>query len=236
MLKPLTLACETKSVRLQSGALSAAHKLAANGALSPEGAAAAVAMLGRTERSGDESVQLKTLQLALTLLQSAGHPTSEGDLAAVLGVCFRTLTHKGHKATVVSTAAATVRQAVALVFSYIDVDAEAARLAAGGAAAVGAASTAAAAAAAGDAAAAGGASPAEGGEAAGAEGAEAATPPQPAVVAAQRLIEDLCAIAMGALRCCRGRRGAGRVRSSQGCRPAAARRQAVGAQLVPRDS
>ena len=230
MLKPLTLACETKSVRLQSGALSAAHKLAANGALSPEGAAAAVAMLGRTERSGDESVQLKTLQLALTLLQSAGHPTSEGDLAAVLGVCFRTLTHKGHKATVVSTAAATVRQAVALVFSYIDVDAEAARLAAGGAAAVGAASTAAAAAAAG------GASPAEGGEAAGAEGAEAATPPQPAVVAAQRLIEDLCAIAMGALRCCRGRRGAGRVRSSQGCRPAAARRQAVGAQLVPRDS
>lgn len=57
---------------------------------------------------GDEGVQLKVLQTALTLLQSPWHPTSMDDIAAVLGVCFRMLSTKGHKDTVVSTATATV--------------------------------------------------------------------------------------------------------------------------------
>jgi hypothetical protein len=46
----------------------------------------------------------------------------------VLGTCFRMLSAKGHKDTVVSTATATVRQAVALVFSYVDVEEELARI------------------------------------------------------------------------------------------------------------
>lgn len=81
------------------------------------------------EKSGDENVQLKVLQTALTLLQSQWHPTSVDDIGAVLGICFRMLSSKGHKDTVVSTATATVRQAVALVFSYVDVGAEQARIA-----------------------------------------------------------------------------------------------------------
>lgn len=82
----------------------------------------------QVEKSGDESVQLKALQTALTLLQSPLHPTSQDDICAVLGTCFRMLSAKGHKDTVVTTATATVRQAVALVFSYVDVQQELARI------------------------------------------------------------------------------------------------------------
>lgn len=77
---------------------------------------------------GDEGVQLKVLQTALTLLQSPQHPTSEEGISTVLGLCFRSLTQKGRKDTVTSTAAATVRQSVAIVFTYVDVPAELARL------------------------------------------------------------------------------------------------------------
>ena len=86
-------------------------------------------MLSNVERSSDQDVQLKTLQTALALLQSPKlRPTTEDGLSQVLGVCFRMLSSKGHNDTVVSTAAATVRQVVAIVFSYVDASAEATRL------------------------------------------------------------------------------------------------------------
>ena len=47
LLKPLQLACDTKSAKLVTHALSTAQKLLANGALSPEGAAAVGAMLSK---------------------------------------------------------------------------------------------------------------------------------------------------------------------------------------------
>ena len=76
------------------------------------------------DKNTDENVQLKTLQTALTLLQSPLRPRSEEQIGAVLGVCLRLTNRKGHKDAVLTTAAATVRQAVALVLSYVDVEAE----------------------------------------------------------------------------------------------------------------
>lgn len=127
-LKPLLLSCETKSARLVSQSLATVQKMVSNQALSPEGAASVIEMIAKVEKIGDEGVQLKVLQTALTLLQSPLHPTTEEGIATILGLCFRSLTQKGRKDTVTSTAAATVRQSVAIVFTYVDVGAELGRL------------------------------------------------------------------------------------------------------------
>ena len=129
LLKPLQLACDTKSARLVSQSLATVQKMVSNDALSPSGAESVITMLTKVEKMSDEAVQLKVLQTSLTLLQGPQHPTTEEGIAAILGLCFRALTHKGRKDTVTSTAAATVRQSVAIVFSYVDVQAEVARLA-----------------------------------------------------------------------------------------------------------
>jgi len=102
--------------------------MVSNEALSPEGAQSVIGMLAKVEKLGDEGVQLKVLQTALTLLQSPLHPTTEDGIATILGLCFRSLTQKGRKDTVISTASATVRQSVAIVFTYVDVGAELSRL------------------------------------------------------------------------------------------------------------
>lgn len=124
VLRPLQLSLDTKSDRLKSRALAITQNLIANHALPAEASEAVVAMLGRVDRNTDENVQLKTLQTALTLLQSPLRPCTEEQIGAVLGVCLRLTNKKGHKDAVLTTAAATVRQAVALVLSYVDVEAE----------------------------------------------------------------------------------------------------------------
>lgn len=128
LLKPLLLSCDTKSARLISQSLATVQKMVSNEALSPEGAESVIEMLAKVEKMGDEGVQLKVLQTALTLLQSPLHPTTEDGITTILGLCFRSLTQKGRKDTVTSTAAATVRQSVAIVFTYVDVGAELGRL------------------------------------------------------------------------------------------------------------
>jgi hypothetical protein len=124
VLKPLQLSLDTKSDRLKSRALAICQNLIANAALPAEASEAVTAMLARVDKNTDENVQLKTLQTALTLLQSPLRPRSEEQIGAVLGVCLRLTNRKGHKDAVLTTAAATVRQAVALVLSYVDVEAE----------------------------------------------------------------------------------------------------------------
>lgn len=168
ILRPLQLSLDTKSDRLKSRALAIAQNLIANHALPAEASEAVVAMLSKVDRNMDENVQLKTLQTALTLLQSPLRPHTEEQIGAVLAVCLRLTNKKGHKDAVLTTAAATVRQAVALVLSYVDVEAElqeqqlaAARCAAGE------------------------------------EEAGEQTHPNGAASAAQKLVEDLCNIASG---------------------------------------
>ncbi|KFM25189.1 MON2-like protein [Auxenochlorella protothecoides] len=119
LFRPLQLAADTRSPRLAGQALATAQKLLANSAASAEGAEAVLGMLTSAARLSDERVQLKCLQTALTLLQSPLHPITSAALGPLLGVCFGFLAAKGFKSTVTTTAAATVRQALALLLSYI---------------------------------------------------------------------------------------------------------------------
>eukprot|EP00850_Spirogloea_muscicola_P007731 SM000040S14743 [mRNA] locus=s40:68395:80992:+ [translate_table: standard] len=106
--------------------------------------------LGQHTEAQDESVQLKVLQTVLTLLQSRLHPVEESfgsglrvrdaghwhgrlkrvfgklqdNMATALGICLRLLGNGRQPDSVHSTAAATLRQAVALIFDRV-VEAEA---------------------------------------------------------------------------------------------------------------
>ncbi|XP_020087242.1 protein MON2 homolog isoform X3 [Ananas comosus] len=67
----------------------------------------------------DESVQLKTLQTILIIFQSHLHPENEENMAQALGICLHLLESNRSLDSVRSTAAATFRQAVALVFDNV---------------------------------------------------------------------------------------------------------------------
>ncbi|GMH33400.1 hypothetical protein BSKO_01234 [Bryopsis sp. KO-2023] len=116
ILRPFSLACETKNARLASLALGCIQKLLANNCVSPEGRTSVVAVLQHVEKGSDEGVKLKMLQTGLTLLQNPSAADCEDDICQVLGLCFRMLANPKNTETVISTAAATVRQAVAVVF------------------------------------------------------------------------------------------------------------------------
>ncbi|KAI8555871.1 hypothetical protein RHMOL_Rhmol05G0207500 [Rhododendron molle] len=67
----------------------------------------------------DESVQLKTLQTILIIFQSRLQPENEGNMAQALGICLRLLENNRSSDSVRNTAAATFRQAVALIFDHV---------------------------------------------------------------------------------------------------------------------
>jgi hypothetical protein len=58
----------------------------------------------------EEAVQLKTLQMVLTILQSPLVPEDEEGIAQLLHVCFRLLANARCADSVHTTAAATLRQ------------------------------------------------------------------------------------------------------------------------------
>ena len=79
-------------------------------------------LLHGVETVYEESVQLKILQTCLVVLQSSKlHPKNADTICSVISLCFRAMTPRG-KGQVITTASATVRQAVAIAFSYVDVD------------------------------------------------------------------------------------------------------------------
>lgn len=118
LFRPLEMAATTRSPKLVGQALLIAQKLLANGAASPAAAASAADMVAGAAKLQDETVQLRSLQTALTLLQSPAHPRGEAHLGALLGACFGCLGGKGHRGAVTTTALATVRQVLALLLSY----------------------------------------------------------------------------------------------------------------------
>jgi hypothetical protein len=70
VLRPFLLVCESRNPRLVGLALGSLQKLLAHDAASAEGRGQVLAALLQVEKSGDETVKLKILQTALTLLQS----------------------------------------------------------------------------------------------------------------------------------------------------------------------
>lgn len=86
VLRPFLLVCESRNPRLVGAALGSLQKLLAHDAAGEEGRAQVVAALLQAEKSGDDAVRLKILQVALTLLQS---PSAMDDEVRVCRVRVR---------------------------------------------------------------------------------------------------------------------------------------------------
>lgn len=70
ILRPFLLVCESRNPRLVGLALGSLQKLLSHDSVSLEGRQQVLGALLQVERSNDDTVRLKILQTALTLLQS----------------------------------------------------------------------------------------------------------------------------------------------------------------------
>ncbi|PPD75514.1 hypothetical protein GOBAR_DD27557 [Gossypium barbadense] len=113
------MACEVKTVKLSVIGLSCLQKLISHDAVAPSVLNEILPTLKDHAEMPDESVQLKTLQTILIIFQSRLHPESEENMAKALGICLQLLENNRSSDSVRNTAAATFRQAVALVFEHV---------------------------------------------------------------------------------------------------------------------
>ncbi|KAK8329065.1 hypothetical protein V6Z12_A11G294300 [Gossypium hirsutum] len=113
------MACEVKTVKLSVIGLSCLQKLISHDAVAPSVLNEILPTLKDHAEMSDESVQLKTLQTILIIFQSRLHPESEENMAKALGICLQLLENNRSSDSVRNTAAATFRQAVALVFEHV---------------------------------------------------------------------------------------------------------------------
>lgn len=113
------MACEARTVKLSVIGLSCLQKLISHDAVAPSALKEILSTLKEHAEMNDESVQLKTLQTILIIFQSRLHPEDEVNMAQALGICLRLLESNRSSDSVRNTAAATFRQAVALVFDHV---------------------------------------------------------------------------------------------------------------------
>ncbi|XP_039022425.1 protein MON2 homolog isoform X2 [Hibiscus syriacus] len=113
------MACEVKTVKLSVIGLSCLQKLVSHDAVAPSVLSEILPILKDHAEISDENVQLKTLQTILIIFQSRLHPESEENMAQALGICLQLLENNRSSDSVRNTAAATFRQAVALVFEHV---------------------------------------------------------------------------------------------------------------------
>ncbi|KAJ0982542.1 hypothetical protein J5N97_010797 [Dioscorea zingiberensis] len=119
ILKMFLMACDVKSVKLSVLGLSCLQKLISHDAVSSCSLKEILSTLRDHAEMTDETVQLKTLQTILIILQSKLHPENEENMAQALGICLRLLESTRSSDNVRNTAAATFRQAVALIFDNV---------------------------------------------------------------------------------------------------------------------
>ncbi|KAL9687201.1 hypothetical protein QQ045_031599 [Rhodiola kirilowii] len=119
ILRIFLMACEVRSVKLSVIGLSCLQKLISHDAVAPSALKEILATLKDHAEMNDESVQLKTLQTILIIFQSRLHPENEDNMARALGICLRLLEYNRSSDSVRNTAAATFRQAVALIFDHV---------------------------------------------------------------------------------------------------------------------
>ncbi|CAI9769498.1 unnamed protein product [Fraxinus pennsylvanica] len=113
------MACEVKNVKLSVIGLSCLQKLISHDAVAPSALNEILSTLKEHGEMADESVQLKSLQTILIIFQSRLQPDDEENLAHALGICLRLLENNRSSDSVRNTAAATFRQAVALIFDHV---------------------------------------------------------------------------------------------------------------------
>lgn len=119
ILRMFLMACNVKSVKLSVIGLSCLQKLISHAAVASSALKDILATLKDHAEMTDEIVQLKTLQTMLILFQSHLHPESEESMSQALGICLYLLESNRSSDSVRNTAAATFRQAVALVFDNV---------------------------------------------------------------------------------------------------------------------
>lgn len=119
ILRIFLMACEVKTVKISVIGLSCLQKLISHDAVAPSALKEILSTLKDHADMADESIQLKTLQTILIILQSRLLPENEDDMAQALGICLRLLENVRSSDSVRNTAAATFRQAVALIFDHV---------------------------------------------------------------------------------------------------------------------
>ncbi|KAL5702278.1 hypothetical protein ACHQM5_027513 [Ranunculus cassubicifolius] len=119
VLRVFLLACEVRTVKLSVIGLSCMQKLILHDAVAPSSLKEILSTLKDHAEMADETVQLKTLQTILIIFQSRLHPENEENMAQALGICLRLLENNRSSDNVHNTAAATFRQAVALIFDHV---------------------------------------------------------------------------------------------------------------------
>ncbi|XP_031260059.1 protein MON2 homolog [Pistacia vera] len=119
ILRIFLMACEVRTVKLSVIGLSCIQKLISHDAVSQSALKEIFSTLKNHAEMADESVQLKTLQTILIIFQSRLFPENEDNMAQALGICLRLLENSRSSDSVRNTAAATFRQAVALIFDHV---------------------------------------------------------------------------------------------------------------------
>ncbi|XP_050223198.1 uncharacterized protein LOC126673214 isoform X2 [Mercurialis annua] len=119
ILRIFLMACDARTVKLSVLGLSCLQKLISHDAVAPSALKEILSTLKDHAEMADESVQLKTLQTILIIFQSRLHPESEENMARALHICLRLLENSRSSDSVQNTAAATFRQAVALIFDHV---------------------------------------------------------------------------------------------------------------------
>ncbi|KAJ9561791.1 hypothetical protein OSB04_006951 [Centaurea solstitialis] len=119
ILRIFLMACEVKTIKLSVIGLSCLQKLIAHDAVATSALDEILNTLKDHGEMADEGVQLKTLQTVLIIFQSRLQPDGEEHTAQALGICLRLLENNKSSDSVRNTAAATFRQAVALIFDHV---------------------------------------------------------------------------------------------------------------------
>ncbi|KAL5227929.1 hypothetical protein ABZP36_016194 [Zizania latifolia] len=119
ILRMFLVACSVKSVKLSVVGLSCLQKLISHDAVASSALKDILATLRDHAEMTDEIVQLKTLQTILIVFQSHLQPESEENMCQALDICLHLLESNRSSDSVRNTAAATFRQAVALVFDNV---------------------------------------------------------------------------------------------------------------------
>uniref|UniRef100_A0A0E0JPA3 Protein MON2 homolog n=1 Tax=Oryza punctata TaxID=4537 RepID=A0A0E0JPA3_ORYPU len=119
ILRMFLVACSVKSVKLSVIGLSCLQKLISHDAVASSALKDILATLRDHAEMTDEIVQLKTLQTILIIFQSHLQPESEVNMSQALDICLHLLESNRSSDSVRNTAAATFRQAVALVFDNV---------------------------------------------------------------------------------------------------------------------
>ncbi|KAL8528032.1 hypothetical protein ACS0TY_005737 [Phlomoides rotata] len=119
IIRIFVMACEVKNVKLSVIGLSCLQKLISHDAIPPSALKEILCTLKEHAEMADESIQLKSLQTILIIFQSRLQPDNEENMANALGICLRLLENNRSSDSVRNTAAATFRQAVALIFDHV---------------------------------------------------------------------------------------------------------------------